>query len=101
FADWCLLLARTDADAPKHKGITAFTLAMDTPGVTVRPFRQAWGGTRFCEVFFDGASVPVGDRIRAEGDGWPLATVVLAYERGPSELGVLATYRSALRELSA
>ena len=97
FADWCLLLARTDRDVPKHKGITAFTVRMDTPGITVRPFKQAWGGTRFCEVFFDGAEVPVGDRLGDEGEGWPLATVVLAYERGPSELGVVATFRAALQ----
>ena len=99
FADWCLLLARIDRDAPKHKGITAFTLDMRTPGITVRPMKQAWGGTRFCEVFFDDARVPVTDRIGEEGSGWPLATVVLAYERGPSELGVIATYRTELREL--
>jgi alkylation response protein AidB-like acyl-CoA dehydrogenase len=99
FADWCLLLARTDRQAPKHKGITAFTVRMDIPGITVRPMKQAWGGTRFCEVFFDGARVPVTDRIGEEGAGWPLATVVLAYERGPSELGVIATYRAELRKL--
>jgi alkylation response protein AidB-like acyl-CoA dehydrogenase len=72
---------------------------MDSPGITVRPMKQAWGGTRFCEVFFDGARVPVTDRIGEEGAGWPLATVVLAYERGPSELGVIATYRAELRRL--
>jgi alkylation response protein AidB-like acyl-CoA dehydrogenase len=100
FADWCLLLARTDRDAPKHKGISAFTLDMRTPGITVRPMKQAWGGTRFCEVFFDDARVPVGDRIGDEGAGWPLATVVLAYERGPSELGAIATYRAEVRHLA-
>ena len=99
FADWCLLLARTARDGPKHQGISAFTVRMSTPGITVRPFKQAWGGTRFCEVFLDGAEVPVTDRVGEEGDGWPLATVVLAYERGPSELGVIATYRAELREL--
>ena len=99
FADWCLLLARTARDGPKHQGISAFTVRMSTPGITVRPFKQAWGGTRFCEVFLDGAEVPVTDRVGEEGDGWPLATVVLAYERGPSELGVIATYRAELRDL--
>jgi alkylation response protein AidB-like acyl-CoA dehydrogenase len=99
FADWCLLLARTARDGAKHQGISAFTVRMSTPGITVRPFKQAWGGTRFCEVFFDGAEVPASDRVGAEGDGWPLATVVLAYERGPSELGVIATYRAELRDL--
>jgi alkylation response protein AidB-like acyl-CoA dehydrogenase len=101
FADWCLLLARTDRGAPKHKGITAFAVDMKTPGITVRPMKQAWGGTRFCEVFFDDARVPASDRIGDEGAGWPLATVVLAYERGPSELGVIATYRAELRRLAA
>lgn len=99
FAQWCMLLARTDRSAAKHKGISCIIVPMSAPGVTVRPFRQAWGGTRFCEVFFDDAEIPVTNRLGAEGDGWTLATTVLSYERGPSELGVVATWQTALREL--
>jgi alkylation response protein AidB-like acyl-CoA dehydrogenase len=101
FADRCLLLARTDRNVPKHQGITSFILRMDSPGVTVRPILQAWGGSRFCEVFFDNVEVPVEDRLGDEGKGWELATVVLAYERGPTELGIVATHRGELRRLSA
>jgi alkylation response protein AidB-like acyl-CoA dehydrogenase len=100
FADRCLLLARTDRSVPKHQGITAFVVKMATPGITVRPIRQVWGGTRFCEVFFDDVEVPVADRLGDEGEGWALATVVLAYERGPTELGVVATHRGELRRLA-
>jgi alkylation response protein AidB-like acyl-CoA dehydrogenase len=101
FADRCLLLARTDRNVPKHQGITSFILRMDSPGVTVRPILQAWGGSRFCEVFFDNVEMPVEDRLGDEGKGWELATVVLAYERGPTELGIVATHRGELRRLSA
>jgi alkylation response protein AidB-like acyl-CoA dehydrogenase len=99
FADYCLLLARTDRSLPRHKGITCFIVPMGTEGVTVHPFQQAWGGTRFCEVFFDDAPVDAANRLGAEGDGWPLATTVLAYERGPSELGVVASWRTLLAKL--
>jgi len=99
YAQWCMLLARTDPDVPKHKGISCFIVPMDTPGISVRQLKQAWGGTRFCEVFFDDTEVHASDRIGEEGDGWTLATTVLAYERGPSELGVIATWKAALDEL--
>jgi alkylation response protein AidB-like acyl-CoA dehydrogenase len=98
-AQWCMVLAKTDLAAAKHKGISCFVVRMDTPGITVNPLKQAWGGMRFAEVFFDDAEVPLGGRIGEEGDGWRLATTVLAYERGPSELGVVATWRAALDEL--
>ena len=100
YADRCLLLARTDRDIPKHQGITSFILKMDSPGITVRPILQAWGGTRFCEVFFDDVEIPIEDRLGDEGRGWQLATVVLAYERGPTELGVVATHRGELARLA-
>ena len=99
FADYCMVLARTDRDAPKHKGISCLIAEMDAPAITVRPITQSWGGQRFCEVFFDATPVPVGNRLGDEGDGWGLASAVLAYERGPSELGVVAAWRSKLREL--
>ncbi len=84
FADWGELLARTDPDAPKHEGITAFLLPMDTPGVTVRPLRQMSGGSSFCEVFFDDVRIPDRLRLGEVGGGWSVAVTTLGFERGHS-----------------
>lgn len=99
FADYCMVLARTDRDVPKHRGISCLIVEMDALGITVRPITQSWGGERFCEVFFDATPVPAGNRLGAEGDGWGLASAVLVYERGPSELGIVAAWWSRLRAL--
>ena len=80
-ADIGLLLARTDLDAPKHQGITAFIYPLDTPGTDVRPLRQMTGGSEFNEVFFDDARI--GDRYRV-GDvnaGWSVFRTTLQSER--------------------
>ena len=84
FADWGELLARTDPDVPKHEGITAFMLPMDTPGVTVRPLRQMSGGSSFCEVFFDDVRIPDRLRLGDVGAGWSVAVTTLGFERGHS-----------------
>jgi 3-oxochol-4-en-24-oyl-CoA dehydrogenase len=76
-----ILLARTDREVPKHKGITYFVCPMDAPGITVRTIREMSGGHHFCEVFFDEVPIPVDHRLGGEGDGWRLATVTLANER--------------------
>ena len=82
WADWCLLLCRTRPDLPKHKGLSVLVFPMDSPGITVRPLRQVWGTSEFNEVFFDDLRVPASQRIGQDGDGWTLATTVLAHERG-------------------
>lgn len=80
-ADWGYLLARTDADAPKHAGITAFALDMTTPGVTVRPLREITGTSDFNEVFLDTVRIPA-DRVIGEVNrGWAVTTASLAHER--------------------
>lgn len=80
-ADWGYLLARTDSEAPKHAGITAFALDMSTPGVTVRPLREITGTSDFNEVFFDAVRIPA-DRVIGEVDkGWAVTTASLAQER--------------------
>jgi len=89
-AKWGILLARTDFEAPKHKGISYFVLDMSTPGVEVRKIIEMTGGNHFNETFLDEVRIPVENRIGDEGDGWRLATVTLGNERvSLSEGGVL------------
>jgi alkylation response protein AidB-like acyl-CoA dehydrogenase len=81
WAHYGYLLARTDPDAPKHKGISAFILDMSTPGVTVRPLRELTGTSDFNEVFFDDVSVPSEAMIGSPGQGWRITNATLAHER--------------------
>jgi alkylation response protein AidB-like acyl-CoA dehydrogenase len=80
-ADFGYLLARTDPDAPKHRGITAFALDMRTPGVDVRPLREITGTSDFNEVFLDGARIPASRVIGPVNGGWRVAQSSLAHER--------------------
>jgi alkylation response protein AidB-like acyl-CoA dehydrogenase len=82
FADWGLLLARTDTDAPKHKGISALAVDMRQDGVDIRPLRQITDETDFNEVFFDDAFVPHDHLIGTENDGWRVSSSTLTHERG-------------------
>jgi alkylation response protein AidB-like acyl-CoA dehydrogenase len=81
YSDWGLLLARSDPDVPKHRGITAFLVDMRAPGVEVRPLRQITGVAHFNEVFFDSVRVPDAHRLGPAGEGWRVAQVMLANER--------------------
>jgi alkylation response protein AidB-like acyl-CoA dehydrogenase len=80
-ADLGMLIARTDPNAPKHKGITYFVIEMDQPGIDVRPLREMTGRALFNEVFFDDARVPDSARIGELGEGWAVANTTLANER--------------------
>jgi alkylation response protein AidB-like acyl-CoA dehydrogenase len=80
-ADMGLLLARTDWDVPKHRGITCFVLPMRQPGVLVRPLRQMNGHASFNEVFLDDARVPAANVLGEVGNGWQVALTTLAHER--------------------
>lgn len=76
-----ILLARTDPDAPKHRGISYFICPMDRPGVDVRPIREMTGGSHFNEVFLDGVELGPEHLVGAPGEGWRLARVTLGNER--------------------
>jgi len=86
YADWCLLLARTDPEAPKRKGISYFLMDMTSPGVDVRPIRNAVGDSHFCEVFLNDVPIPAENLIGAENAGWQVAQATLGAERGMTML---------------
>jgi alkylation response protein AidB-like acyl-CoA dehydrogenase len=81
-ASWCLLLARTDPEAPKHRGISVFMLDLSSPGIEIRPIRQATGSAEFCEIFLTDVRIPVEHRLGTENDGWRIAQTTLSTERG-------------------
>jgi alkylation response protein AidB-like acyl-CoA dehydrogenase len=76
-----MLVARTNPDVPKHRGMTYFIVDMNAPGVEVRPLKQITGDAEFNEVFFTDVRIPDSDRVAAEGDGWTVATTTLMNER--------------------
>jgi alkylation response protein AidB-like acyl-CoA dehydrogenase len=101
-ADWCLLLARTDPEAKRHRGLSAFILEMKQPGVQQRPLRMISGVTNeFGQVFFDGATAPADRMVGGPGDGWAVAMTVVGHEREPSTLGYAARYGKLVRNLLA
>ncbi|MEU8357522.1 acyl-CoA dehydrogenase family protein [Nonomuraea sp. NPDC048882] len=87
-ADWGLLLARTDVDVPKHKGLTMFVVDMHHPGVTVRPLKDMSGRANFNEIFFDNVTVPDEHRVGEVNDGWSVAVTTLLHERLSISAGV-------------
>lgn len=100
-ADWCLVLARTDPDAPRHKGISAFIVSMHQPGVEQRPLQMINGvSSEFGQVLFDGATVPADQMVGAPGEGWPLAMTVVGHEREPSTLGYAARYVKLVAQMA-
>ncbi|HKE75750.1 MAG TPA: acyl-CoA dehydrogenase family protein [Acidimicrobiales bacterium] len=98
-ADRCLLLARTDPGAPKRKGISYFLLDMRTPGVDVRPIRNAVGESHFCEVFLDDVVIPATDLVGPEDGGWQVAQATLGAERGLTMLELAERLANGFRWL--
>ncbi|MBO0731296.1 MAG: acyl-CoA dehydrogenase family protein, partial [Acidimicrobiaceae bacterium] len=80
-SDFGIVLARTDPDQPKHKGLSMFVLDMHSPGITIRPLRQMNGASGFNEIFFDGVRIPADRILGAPGEGWRVALTTLMNER--------------------
>ncbi len=80
-SDWMFLLVRTDPDAPKREGISYLLLDMKSPGITVRPLRNAAGGQHFSEVFFDDVRIPRENLVGEFNNGWSIARTSLDHER--------------------
>jgi alkylation response protein AidB-like acyl-CoA dehydrogenase len=97
-ADWCILLTRTDPEAPKHKGISYILVDMHSPGVTVRPLVQITGDANFNEVFFEDVRVPRKNLIGEKNQGWQVAITTLMFER--SGIGGGRDLLGQVRELS-
>jgi alkylation response protein AidB-like acyl-CoA dehydrogenase len=96
YANWCILLARTDPSAHGHRALTFFLVDMGTPGVTVRPLRQASGDAEFNELFLDTVRVPAENVVGRVNGGWEVAITTLMFERGPRTLSRQLLLRSAV-----
>lgn len=100
WSDWCFVLARTDREAPKHKGISFLLIRMDTPGIEIRPIVQLTGTSEFNEVFFADARTPIDLVVGGVDNGWKVAMGLLAFERGASTLGQQFGFGRELREIT-
>jgi alkylation response protein AidB-like acyl-CoA dehydrogenase len=98
---WCMLVARTDADAPKHKGLTYFLMDMDQPEVQVRPLRQITGRSDFNELFIEGARIPAENVVGGAGNGWKVALTTLMNERAGLAFFLQVGMRQLLDDLIA
>jgi alkylation response protein AidB-like acyl-CoA dehydrogenase len=96
---YCFVVARTDPTQVGHKGLGFFMVAMDQPGVTVRPIEQLTGTAEFNEVFFDDAVCAADDILGAPGQGWVVAMALLGYERGVSTLGQQMLFQNELDDV--
>jgi alkylation response protein AidB-like acyl-CoA dehydrogenase len=98
-AKWCMLVARTDSDAPKHQGLTYFIMDMDQPGVEVKPLVQITGEAEFNEIFMDEARIPEENVIGDVGSGWTVAITTLMNERTGIAFASQALLQIQLRKL--
>jgi alkylation response protein AidB-like acyl-CoA dehydrogenase len=99
WAKWCMLVARTDPEAPKHKGLTYFLLDMEQDEVEVRPLRQITGEAEFNELFFEGAWIPDENVVGGVGNGWNVAITTLMNERAGLGASAALGLRIGLAEL--
>jgi len=99
FADYCLLVVRTDPDSRKHKGLSYLLVDMSLPGIDPRPMTQITGEAEFNEVFFDNVHVPVSSLIGEEGQGWKMAITTLMFERAMGDIVISAAYETNVEKL--
>lgn len=100
-ADYCILLVRTDPQAPKHKGITYLLVDMHSDGVDVRPLRQITGDPEFNEIFFNDVKVPKENVLGEINEGWGVAMTTLLHERGTLGFALTARLEVQLRNVIA
>jgi alkylation response protein AidB-like acyl-CoA dehydrogenase len=101
YSRWCMLLARTDPDAPKHKGLTYFLMDMTKPGVNIRPLRQITGDSEFNELFLDEVRLSDDDIVGGAGNGWKVALTTLMNERAGLAFFLQVAMRQQLDRLVA
>jgi len=94
-SDYALCLARTNWDAPKHRGLTMFIVQIHQPGITVEQIKQVNGAMEFCQEFFDDVAIPIEDIMGALNDGWTVASRLLFHER--NAVGGASPYSSGMR----
>ncbi len=97
-ANWMFMLARTDPDAPKHRGISYFLLDFSSPGITVQPLVNMGGTSGFNQVFFDNVRVPARNMVGEENRGWYVGTTTLDFERSSigTSVGIIHTIRNII-----
>jgi alkylation response protein AidB-like acyl-CoA dehydrogenase len=100
-ADWCFLIARTEAGSERHKGLSYLLVPMRQNGVDIRPIIQLTGTSEFNEVFFDDAVTAADNVVGEPGQGWRVAMGTLAFERGVSTLGQQVGFARELEEVAA
>src|SRR5579859_6481344 len=99
YSKWCMLVARTDSEAAKHKGLSYFLMDMEQDGVEVVPLRQITGSPEFNELFIDGARVPHANLLGGEGNGWRVALTTLMNERAGLAFFLQVRLRQMLDQL--
>jgi alkylation response protein AidB-like acyl-CoA dehydrogenase len=99
YSEWCGLLARTDQDAPKHRGISFLLVDMKSPGIRVQPVRQMTGDAGFNQVFFEDVRVPRENLMGELNRGWYIAQNTLGFERGPITLSFYIAYKQTFDDL--
>jgi len=98
-ADFCILLVRTDFEAPKHKGLSYLIVDMKSPGVSAKPLVQMTGEAEFAELFFENVKVPVANLVGELNKGWMVAITTLMHERGGLSFSIIVTFEQRLQAL--